>query len=355
MSFTYTIPTSLAGTPASLSISLTWNPSVLIGAPSLLLHMDGVNGSTAFPDSSGSGNVMTPTGVSVNTASPKFGSGAADFGAGGGGHNMTCPASNGGPLDLSTGDWTIEGWVKWSSAPGGNAALLSSLGSGTSGWQLLYNISSGQFQGSLNFVGGATASVPSVVTPITTGTWYALAIVRNGDVFDIWVNGVSQGTPVTQAGNLGNVAGVFTVGSIPSVAGTLPGQIDEVRVTKGTALYSPGVNYTPTTIPFPGVSPVGYDVYRNGVSIAQYTGVPGFIDTVPVIGVYTYRVAASDGVSTDLSDLSAPFTVAIGQISGIQGAFVPALDYKAIMVANPGSINPRIYPPQEDVTVRVKT
>lgn len=354
MSFSYTTPTGLTGVPASLSIPLTWNPSALIsGGPSLLLHMDGVNGSTTFTDSSGYANSMTNINAVISTTTKAFGPSSGNFN---GSAAVYVPALSGGIFDLgSTGaPWTIEGWMY---VPSGTAAGniifgLSNLALGQEPIQLFVGISGPNYILS-GTVAGAGVSSPGNIAP---NTWTHFALVGDGALTVCYTNGVG-GTVVTYAAfNIAAGGFNFTVGA-QGVSGGIPsagyvGYIDEFMVTRGVARYT--TNFTPPAAPFPGVTPTGYDVYRNGISIAQYVGAPGYTDNVPGVGLYTYNVAGSDGMTTDLSGLSAPFTIGIGQIGGLQAKFVPALDFKAIMVANPGSINPRIYPPLDDNTVRVK-
>ena len=54
----------------------------------------------------------------------------------------------------------------------------------------------------------------------------------------------------------------------------------------------------------------GYDVYRNGVSIATVGNVLTYTDNVPAYGTYTYNVAAYDtGVPGDISPESNPVSL----------------------------------------------
>lgn len=80
---------------------------------SLLLHMDGTDASTTFTDSSPYGVTVTTSGnAQIDTAYYKFstGSGMLD----GTGDYLSLPDSAG--FDLSTGDWSIDFWVRgnWS-------------------------------------------------------------------------------------------------------------------------------------------------------------------------------------------------------------------------------------------------
>jgi hypothetical protein len=329
-------------------------------------------------DSSGTGNIMTANGTSaIGTVVTKFGTGSlspadatSDPLSSG---NVSTPVTAGGPLDLSTGDFTIECWVHPNFNDGFARSFISALNNAPAAG---YSI--GEAFNSVVFAFGAGSVGISGTLPI--GVWSAIAAVRKGDVFAVFVNGVSTSTPVTQPGSIGlSALGILRIGGDPHFTfHGFYGQIDEVRITKGAALFTPGVNYTPVTSAFPdGGAPPGYDVYRGGVSIARFAGaITSYVDTVPSAGAYVYTVACWDGVSTDVSPQSSPFNITIfgtgvpshipgggpgsgglinwvGNTGFLTAKFVAPKVGKAIMQANPGTINPRAYVPEDDTTIIV--
>lgn len=353
MSFTYNPPTSLAGTVSGLNATLTWNVPTIINPPSLLLHMDGVNGSTTFLDSSGNNNIMTAAGVAaIDTSAPMFGSGALNLGTGFGAPNINTPSANGGPLDLSTGDFTIECWFKFTIFPGYSQAIAESqVTTGTpSGWAILYDSTQGVIGIQVRDVGSGTVVVArsSVFTPVV-GQWNHLAAVRYGATVSAYFNGSNVApTPFSAAFNIGNARGTVYVGSAGSFANNLTGEIDEFRITKGTAVYT--ANFTPPAFPFS--TPPGYDVYRNGVSVGTFLGGPSFIDTVPVGGIYTYNVAAWDGTA-DISDLSAPLVLNVSAPVVLRyGKFAGSRVFPPTLLVDAGNIKPRVWMPKENITVK---
>jgi hypothetical protein len=77
---------------------------------SLLLHMDGSNGSTTFPDSSSNGLTVTRYGnAQISTAQSKFGGASAYFD--GAGDYLELPNPNT-AIGAVAGDFTIECWVR---------------------------------------------------------------------------------------------------------------------------------------------------------------------------------------------------------------------------------------------------
>lgn len=124
--------------------------------------------------------------------------------------------------------------------------------------------------------------------------------------------------------------------------------------------FTNGNNYaiTITTNPAPTGNPLP-DV--TGLTLAAATAaiVAGGFVLGTVTGSNNASFAAGQIISQSPvgGTLSAPGTVvALTECFGpitLTAKFVPAVDFKAIMVANPGFINPRVYDPIQDTTVRI--
>jgi hypothetical protein len=218
---------------------------------SLLLPCDGSNGSTSFPDASSVANVMTSTGIVVDTASPLFGTGAANYGNTATANKLTCPITLGGPLDLGL-SYTIEGWFKYNpnglSAPGG--AIISDYAGGSPKWLLEFAgvIPTLSINFLVNFTGGVgqyNVSSPSFTVDDTT--WHAFAAVMDAGVMTCYLDGVGSSIPTTTHGAPIATSGILTLGDAGfSTAGII--QVDEVRIST-FARYT--ANYTPAVAPFP--------------------------------------------------------------------------------------------------------
>ncbi len=201
---------------------------------SLLLHMDGSASSQTFLDASSNNNTVNVSGTAaVETTNVKFGTGALSPGTGG----LAVPIVANGDMDLSTGNFTIEGWLY--STPGGGA-IFDASNNDTGGFYMLWGSTYVEFS---LYNGGS--SIPLFSGAITQNAWHSFAIVRNGNTFTMFVDGVSQGT-ISLAGSLLANAGSFLIGT--GWAGSFPGYVDEFRITKGVARYT--ANYTPATSAF---------------------------------------------------------------------------------------------------------
>jgi hypothetical protein len=204
---------------------------------SLLLHMNGSNGSTTFTDTSTTAHSISVFGnAQVTTTSPKFGTGALLLD--GAGDYLSAPSHT--SLTLGTGDFTIEAWVRFDTV---SAAQYIFSQRDTGGFSLLL-LADGRLQGitpSLN-------TVTEVSATMAVDTWYHVAFTRSGTSYNIWVGGISSATG-TITGEDG-ASGISYIGYRGSGGVTyLDGRIDDLRITKGVARYT--TTFTPPTAAFP--------------------------------------------------------------------------------------------------------
>lgn len=212
---------------------------------SLLLHMDGANGSTTFTDSSSNARSVTAEGgAQISTAQAKHGTssmlldGAGDY--------ISAVISA-----IGTGPYTIEGYFY---APATDVS-----------WQPLVSLDDGLnvyfHQGAVAGYGGGlpgsdlrskqgqSGALPS----LAANTWHHWAITRTSDgTVNVFANGVAgglttTGLPVTA--NTYNSTGTSIRIGFSSFSEFFNGHIDEVRLTKGVARYTAG--FTPPTAAFP--------------------------------------------------------------------------------------------------------
>ncbi len=79
------------------------------------------------------------------------------------------------------------------------------------------------------------------------GTWCHVAVVRSSGIWNLYINGVSQGTN-SASRDLTNTDAVIGAGRYASDStpnAFFPGYIDDFRITKGYARYTS--NFTPPT------------------------------------------------------------------------------------------------------------
>jgi hypothetical protein len=139
---------------------------------------------------------------------------------------------------FAAGNFTIECFVNFDTVGGPKWIVSRGGAADMQGW-LLYIDTPGQ----LRFL--ATTTSGSWTTDVNTTfypdakTWYHFAVVRNGNVYTVYVNGISYGA-VTVAGSLYAATGNVRIGDYANNASTnnMSGYISNFRIVKGTAVYT---------------------------------------------------------------------------------------------------------------------
>lgn len=234
------------------------------GSTSLLLHMDGTNGSTSFVDSGPNALAVTASGnAQVSTAQSKFGGASAYFD--GNGDYLSLGTQS--QLDFGTGDFTIECWFQLTSTTNADQGILNdtraTFGTGSVLFKAKQTSGSGKicFQ-AYDFSSSGGRIVQSTTVPVVN-TWYHVALVRSSGTVRLFVNGVLESSG-TWAGSVNfNYNNGTRIGHsiLDGANGYLTGYIDDLRITKGVArtitvptkafpnLYNPN-----TTLPVSGAA-----------------------------------------------------------------------------------------------------
>lgn len=159
-------------------------------------------------------------------------------------------------LELGSESFTIECWFNIPSS-GSTYTLLNKNRSGTGavgGFAL--DVSSTTIRMYINGDSGTTL-IPSVTTTVPLNTWNHIAVVRSvsGSTTNyVFLNGVSVGTSSTSTAIIDN-SEPWWIGSTNLSGSTynlLAGSISNLRILKGTALYT--TNFTPPTSPLTAIS-----------------------------------------------------------------------------------------------------
>ena len=214
---------------------------------SLLLHGDGANGSTTITDSSPTPKTVTVVGnAQISTAQSKFGGSSIAFD--GTGDYLSIPDDD--AFDLGTGNFTIEGWVNYSSTGLFTTVLSKGWPTGSAGGAFVVTLNAGNL---LFFAESGSDSWDIalnrvIVAGLQLSTWYHIAITRSGNTFRTFNNGVVVETWTNSLGLMNN-SDIVSVGATKTGSNGMNGYIDDLRITKGVARYT--ANFTPPTAPFP--------------------------------------------------------------------------------------------------------
>ena len=205
---------------------------------SLLLHMDGTNGSTTFIDDSINNLTVTAYGdVQISTTNKVFGTGSALFDGNGDYLEITDVA----PFEFGSEDFTIECWAYMVEGAGGTT--IARWG-GVNAFFFLVNTS----EGIVVYLNGP--NIPEVTGGvITPDQWHHVCLVRDGTNLRSFIDGQQVGTTATFTDPINSSETTLRIGWDSGANAPFNGHVDELRISKGVARYTG--NFTPPTAPFP--------------------------------------------------------------------------------------------------------
>jgi hypothetical protein len=196
----------------------------------LLLHCDGSNGSTNFPDMTGRHHVQVVGGIQVSTAESRFGGGSAAF-DGTLNHWLTIPDSS--DFDPGFEPFTIDFWMyPTNQNVQGQYLVGKSYPDSGRGYDIRYHLNAIQVVG----VNGWAANITS--PPIlTNGAWYHVAVSCTTNQAFLFINGTNRGT--SGRGNIADTADAVHIGDSPGFGGNaFHGYLDEIRYSLGIARWT---------------------------------------------------------------------------------------------------------------------
>ena len=149
-------------------------------------------------------------------------------------------------LTFGTGDFTVEGWFYASSFP--TQPALLNIGSDAGG--LVLTIAGAKIYAYFVGVGNVFGSGGST---LVTNNWYHFAWVRSGSTNTFYINGSVYGATYNSSANHSSTGGAGIGYSVAgSVFNAFAGYISNVRIVKGTAVYTSA--FTPPTAPLTAIT-----------------------------------------------------------------------------------------------------
>lgn len=209
----------------------------------LLLKGQGTNNATnnTFVDSSSNNFTVTRAGNTPQGAFSPFSTESGYWSNSFNGTSSRLTVPNNTAFD-QTGAWTVEMWI-YRVKSGANQYFYTQ---STNGFAQLTINSSNFLQIDSSGVGVKATSTST----IPANTWTHVAMVATGTQISLFVNGVQQGASAAFTGV--NSAKAITIGSYDSPSLYFGGYISNVRVVKGTALYTG--TFTPSTTPLTAIA-----------------------------------------------------------------------------------------------------
>jgi hypothetical protein len=198
---------------------------------SLLLHMDGSNGSTTFTDSSSNAVTVTAYGnAQISTTQSKFGGASGYFD--GSGDYLTVSSHP----TIGSQDFTIEFWLYPNTVTGLQIYLDFRPANGA--YPLIYSDGA-----SIYYYVNTTARITGA---ITQSQWQHVAVTRAGTTTRMFIDGTQAGSSWTDTTDY--------LASTPLICKSFDNYyancyFDDLRITTGVARYTS--NFTPPTAAFP--------------------------------------------------------------------------------------------------------
>ena len=238
--FTATAATTGRTTTATINWAVTVSGDTYFPYTTLLLS-GGTSTSTFIADASTNNFALAIAGDTkpnnFNPYTPGYYSNYFD----GTGDYLTVPYSS--VFDYGTGDFTIEAWIYLTITPYQGDAIFCSLTTGGSAFQFYSST-----QLALGNTGIAWRAI-SNSTSFPICTWHHVAVSRASGTAYFWLNGVNIGT-VAETNAFNAASSAIAIGK--SDGGLFTGYISNLRVLKGTALYT--TTFTPSTTPLTAIA-----------------------------------------------------------------------------------------------------
>ena len=190
-------------------------------------------------DNAGKNDIETGGNVQISTSVKKYGTGSMYF-DGTGDYLVGQTTPN---LAFGTGNFTVEFWLYLNAVT--NYGVFDLRTTGNQMVPVIYIAANGSMRYHVYGVDRITGSI------LSSNMWYHVALSKSGTTTKLFINGTQSGSTYTDSNNY--LQSRFVIGTIGDSVGSwsLNGYIDDLRITKGQALYTS--NFTPPTQAFPNV------------------------------------------------------------------------------------------------------
>jgi len=221
-----------------------------------LSHFDGANNgvNNVFDDGSTSDHTITAAGGVTQGSFSPFSRPDGEWGLYNGvnvdGNYLSAADSN--DWAFGSGNFTVEVWVFATSVGDFNKIVgqwPDNGGTTANAWTLETVGAALDFYAN---IGGSATKVAEAGSNLPLNEWVHVAIVRNGDNHTLYQNGTG-GTTVSNSSAYDAASGALEIGSFSNLSGgSWDGYISQVRVVKGTAVYTS--DFTPPIAPLTAIS-----------------------------------------------------------------------------------------------------
>lgn len=260
----------------------------------LMLHADGLNGSTTLIDSSSSPKTFTAYGdAKLSNAQYKFGTASMYFD--GAGDYFNTPANA--DFNFGSGDFTVDFQMRRGSI-GTLQSIIGQSDSVPNGSTISFfiRISASNTITAAVYIGSNSHLISSSQAITDTTSWHHIELTRSGTNLYLFIDGVLSGSVSTLSTGIVNSSTYpLTIGRAgDSTTSYFNGYIDELRISKGIARHT--TNFTP---PISEYSNTAYAtvVWNQVISAAILT--KAVIEAVQTLGTgtITYYISRDGGTT----------------------------------------------------------
>jgi hypothetical protein len=224
-----------------------------------------------FIDSSANGFPVLRIGDTVQSGFNPFNQASAGAGYFDGNGDYLSVADNS-AFEFAAGDFTIEAYLYVSSftAPNNVVQLFGQWGPSAGNYSCVILVTAVEVSLAIYNTFGSYITYASTTT-INTGAWNHIAVSRSGSNLFIFLNGTQIGsTHNISTNNIASTAtNSFLIGYKNDTAQYLNGYISNLRVVKGTAVYTS--NFTPPTSPLTAITNTSLLLLTDNYSIVNST------------------------------------------------------------------------------------
>ena len=210
----------------------------------LMLHCNGTDGSTSFPDDSEYIHTVTANGdAQVDTAQSKFG-GASGLFDGTGDYLSILDSDD---WDFGSGDFTIDFWIRRNGSQASYAGVIGTEKDlGNNGWIIRFDIGLNLHKILFGFYQSGWVTVQSN-TELSDLIWTHIAVVRNGNTVYLFQGGTQVGSVDVTGKAVNDASNGLVIGRLDTTINNyyFNGHLDEIRISKGIARWTS--NFTPPT------------------------------------------------------------------------------------------------------------
>tara|TARA_B100000965_G_scaffold26522_1_gene19800 strand:+ start:7 stop:3342 length:3336 start_codon:yes stop_codon:yes gene_type:complete len=200
--------------------------------------------------------------------------------------------------DFGNGDFTVECWIRSKQGTNGYYTALGQWGSNL-GWCIRYASQDIGTGWSFFFSTNGSNYFTAMGSDISDGNWHHVAVSRSGGYLRTYTDGV-RNTNRSTTETFHNSSETFKLGGQSSGSNYFTGLLSNVRVIKGTALYT-GASFTPPTEALTNVT--------NTVFLGCQSVIPSVLDP-----------AAATVGGTGTIDTGDPKALAVGPFTGTEDA-----------------------------------